>query len=654
METYKVLEPILLRATPSADGKIVSGLDKGKTIDIISEENGWLKTISGRYVLDSNRLRKIANKEQIESIKKRINKLNLNLHGGEARQNVDDIDSSIVGMDVYVDKKDKDLNNKTIDASAKSDSGNFKVVAYTEDYVVISDGKDNRYELNYEDVIDKKASKDKKDGAGTLAATQKAKILNEMDFKQTLKDIKESRSLSDYAKELSDFVSNLNRMTIHNTRAVFGMPYQWLPIADTRIDNTMNNPSFGRKYIQKIVARSPILVMQAGVATFLHGYNSKQQDQIKKALLAGISSNDVNESEVGRLLNNSGRYYNFKAMPTDYFRAVNQMCRTVAAILNLDDEVVNVNGNEDKLGSFNWELAAQHPFAGYNKGSIGFYLNSETQVQEGFSNGTRQSRLASTANQVGDLAEEVNFLLGGAAGKIAGVDMNERAKLDQGSSSDGMMGLLSSFTHNMHTMMAGGRMYFPEIWADSSFMRNYDVTIRLDSPDCDTLSIYLNIFVPLCHILGLCMPRSAGDNTYVSPFLVRAFYKSFFHVDMGIITNCSIQRGDIQAWTQDGLPTQITVQLSIKDLYDVMAMATGKGDNDMIGNPAQLDYLANMCGVNIAEPNMLRYIKLYWITRMGKNAIKDNIVSFWSKAMGSVYRTWNNLGGNQSGNGSIM
>ncbi len=38
----------------------------------------------------------------------------------EAEQNVDDIDSSIVGMDVYVDKKIKDLNNKTIDSSAKS------------------------------------------------------------------------------------------------------------------------------------------------------------------------------------------------------------------------------------------------------------------------------------------------------------------------------------------------------------------------------------------------------------------------------------------------------------------------------------------------------------------------------------------------------
>lgn len=162
METYKVLEPILLRATPSADGKIVSGLDKGKTIDIISEENGWLKTISGRYILDSNRLRKIANKEQIDSIKKRITKLNLNLHGGEARQNVDDIDSSIVGMDVYVKGKDKDLNNKTIVDSAKSDSGNFKVVAYTEDYVVISDGNDNKYELSYDSVIDKKASKEKR------------------------------------------------------------------------------------------------------------------------------------------------------------------------------------------------------------------------------------------------------------------------------------------------------------------------------------------------------------------------------------------------------------------------------------------------------------------------------------------------------------
>ncbi len=38
------------------------------------------------------------------------------------------------------------------------------------------------------------------------------------DFKNKTQDIKESRSLSSY-KELSDFVTNLNRMTIHNNKS---------------------------------------------------------------------------------------------------------------------------------------------------------------------------------------------------------------------------------------------------------------------------------------------------------------------------------------------------------------------------------------------------------------------------------------------------
>ena len=115
-----------------------------------------------------------------------------------------------------------------------------------------------------------------------------------------------------------------------------------------------------------------------------------------------------------------------------------------------------------------------------------------------------------------------------------------------------------------------------------------------------------------------------------------------FHVDLGIITDCQIQKGDVGAWSQNGLPTQVIVQLTIKDLYDVMAVSLNRGTNDLVSNPAQLDYLANMCGINIGTPDIYRTWKL-WMAIRGKNRITTNISHAWSNLMIQCYRKWNNL-----------
>ena len=653
-ELYKVNAPVLIKSRPSASSTTVNSIDKGKTIEVVSEEDGWLKTISGRYVLNSNRLTKMADVDE-EILKQKIFRLNLQAFAGSDQQNNDDQDINLEGTVVKINSDaKKDINGQDIPDSAKTDNTTFKVSSVDPSgYVNIkdSDGKTYRVALG---------AFSYKNKDGKFKDVDINKVSNELQYKDFMNDIKAFKEgFTSAFNAIDNFISNMNKMTIKNIRTVFGMPYQFMPICDNRIDNTNNDAAFGRKFAQKIVGRAPIMVLQAGVANFLQGYEGDKKAKIQKEIVSAISSNhgEVKESDVNKLVNQSGRYYNFKATPEDYFFAVNQMCRSVASLLNINDVEIEygANGEKNKLGNFDWGLASQHPFAGYNRGSVSFYINSETQVQESFSNSTTQSQLASKINQVSDMAREVNFLLGGASGLMNTAAIKPEADLEKGSSdTSSMSGILGSMWKHVNTMMAGGKMFFPEIWADSSFMRSYDITIKLDSPDCDVLSLYLNIFVPLCHILGFVMPRSAGDNTYVSPFLIRAFYKSMFHVDMGIITNCSIQRGDLQGWTQDGLPTQVTIQLSIKDLYDVMSMATGKGDNDMIGNPAQLDYLANMCGINIAEPNMLRYVKLYWLTRLGSNTVKDRLVHTWSRALGSIYAAWNNMGGNQSGNGSIM
>lgn len=653
-ELYKVNAPVLIKSRPSASSTTVNSIDKGKTIEVVSEEDGWLKTISGRYVLNSNRLTKMADVDE-EILKQKIFRLNLQAFAGSDKQNNDDQDINLEGTVVKINSDaKKDINGQDIPDSAKTDNSTFRVSSVDPSgYVNIKDSDGKTYSVAL-------GAFSYKNKDGKFKDVDINKVSNELQYKDFMNDIKAFKEgFTSAFNAIDNFITNMNKMTIKNIRTVFGMPYQFMPICDNRIDNTNNDAAFGRKFAQKIVGRAPIMVLQAGVANFLQGYEGDKKAKIQKEIVSAISSNhgEVKESDVNKLVNQSGRYYNFKATPEDYFFAVNQMCRSVASLLNINDVEIEygANGEKNKLGNFDWGLASQHPFAGYHRGSVSFYINSETQVQESFSNSTTQSQLASKINQVSDMAREVNFLLGGASGLMNTAAIKPEADLEKGSSdTSSMSGILGSMWKHVNTMMAGGKMFFPEIWADSSFMRSYDITIKLDSPDCDVLSLYLNIFVPLCHILGFVMPRSAGDNTYVSPFLIRAFYKSMFHVDMGIITNCSIQRGDLQGWTQDGLPTQVTIQLSIKDLYDVMSMATGKGDNDMIGNPAQLDYLANMCGINIAEPNMLRYVKLYWLTRLGSNTVKDRLVHTWSRALGSIYAAWNNMGGNQSGNGSIM
>ena len=63
-ELYKVNAPVLIKSRPSASSTTVNSIDKGKTIEVVSEEDGWLKTISGRYVLNSNRLTKMADVDE--------------------------------------------------------------------------------------------------------------------------------------------------------------------------------------------------------------------------------------------------------------------------------------------------------------------------------------------------------------------------------------------------------------------------------------------------------------------------------------------------------------------------------------------------------------------------------------------------------------
>lgn len=653
MDTYYITSStVSVRVGPGSDYKIINVLKPGTVVRTVEDKNGWLKTISGRYILKTQyielldkynkRMLRDGKKDEVIQIARinptvtRISTMSnsnsgistyattdqLNDYVGSARvsSGTKDINGTVLPADdentIYtIVKGSYDEGNGTIKLSSTSNSGTTEYTVNLAD-IQIKDSDSNQWETV-------QPSED---------SVHKQQINSIIDL------IKATRSRNTMLN------INLADLNISNTRSVYGMPYQFSSIVDNRLDGSFNNISFGRKYAEKIVARMPMMVIQAGVPEFLQGYNDDDKTAISEAIMNTFNIGK-DDSDLSNIVNESGRYYALKVTPTEYYDCVTPMCRAAGMLLGLGDKEIIINGVKDKVSNFNWMDVARNPVWGYYQGAVSFYINSDAQIQESFSNGTTQSQLASRVNQLGALGQEVQFLLGGVT-NATGFDLASFGKESLGSDGKSNFsnanGVIDNLIANAKTLIAGGRMIFPEIWSDSQFMRSYQVTIKLDSPDCDNLSLYLNIFVPLCHILGFVQPRRVGSNVYISPFLVRAYYKSMFHIDMGIITECNITKGDVGAWNQNGLPTQVTVQLTIKDLYNVLSMSTNHGTNDLIGNPAQLDYIANMCGVNIAEPDIVRNLKLWWLIR-GTNRVEDNLHSAWTGAMNSIYGRLYNL-----------
>lgn len=422
----------------------------------------------------------------------------------------------------------------------------------------------------------------------------------------------------DYDKYYYEYVNNSKQPTasaasqlfIKNVRGIYGLPYQYMPVADTRLSGS----EFGRKYAERIVSRMPLLLLTPGKPKFMSGFSKEE----KKSILQYAKSKN-SDSTLDQLLNNEkGKFYSFEFAYKEYYKFVNSMCQMVARYLGIQNETIDGT----KLDRYKWQNYANNSLKSFisNKDSVAFYLDSESSVTETFSNNTGESQLSSSVNSISDMSREIQFLLGGTAGKEFEMlksenydaSIEEFDKFTSKYTSILPEKLVNNLKHGFMTVATGGKMLFPEIWNDSDFSRSYSISIKLRSPDADVLSLFMNIFVPIIHLIGLAAPQQLGPNGYKSPFLVRAYYKGFFNCDMGIITNMSINRGDKGKWTVNGLPTEVDINLDIKDLYQMMSINSSDKPLELMQNTILLDYLANMCGVNINKPDILRTIDIYY------------------------------------------
>lgn len=461
-----------------------------------------------------------------------------------------------------------------------------------------------------------------------------------------------SEEIAGFAAESSSGTSS-SFYKIDSVVGVFGLPYQFLPNTDPRIKTGYSdNIVLGMEYADKIVSNIPILFLMPGRPSFMKKFTDEERATTIKALVAAAGGSGSGYVEnLNGLLSNNGRYYVFDGEIEEYYKYVNPMCRIAAQYLGIQDQ--KIGGGLFRLGNMDWKsytlnhLTLTHALSdAASYGNLAFYIDSDTSVSEGFGNSTTESSIASSINGISDLTREIHFLTGYASAatdtdwlsKNAEVFQNVENMNDFITRTLGNGNFLSNLGKHLTTVIAGGKLIFPEIWADSSLSRSYSVKFKFVSPDCNRLSIYLNVLVPLFHLLGLVGPQSVtgNPNGYLSPFLVRGIYKSFFNVDMGIITDMSVTKGGDCLWTMDGLPTSIEVDITIKDLYDVMALTAS--DNlkyDTMDNTAQMDYIANLCGINMYKPELGRQISMLLLNNIENRAL-DLVRDTWSSVKSGV------------------
>lgn len=468
-----------------------------------------------------------------------------------------------------------------------------------------------------------------------------------------------------------DFVDGGNRKDIANIvnsgvlTGIYGAPYQFLQSVDPRIgatdaeaikyNPTKFNQGIGREYAEKIVAHWPLLFITPCRQQFMDDATKKQ----RKKVIGNLIGDAANFSSTYQ-----GKYYTTKFAYKEYYNCVNRMIGQLCYFLGIEDCVPN----STKDHQTNWYFSTNEAFKDYYAAakSVVFYVDgsSMTTVEDTFENETTNSSLESELNSsVSPQARELIFLLGqDQAAKELKKSRDNYAEsafssLNQtGMMSGSMLGDLANT--GINTILNGGKIIFPKIWNDSSYSKSYSFTIKLRSPDHDKYSIFLNILVPYIHLLCLVLPQTMKENqdsnSYQTPFLVRAYSKGQFNIDMGMITSLSVSRGGEGEWSDDGLPTSMDISMTIEDLYSNLTMSNWYNESDDIfdnpwkghkqnvevaTNSSMMDYLANLAGLNIADEEIGRQTRmLLYLEKNSWGRIGSSIHSWWDNNLQNIIR----------------
>ena len=436
-------------------------------------------------------------------------------------------------------------------------------------------------------------------------------------------------------------------MAIRINPNMFGLPYQFPSTVDPRyyqVDYWM-----GKSFLENIGTEAPICTFIPGVASYLS--NDNRQNKINSA--AALLTNNGSFTNFRGAFSDfkSQRLYDFKNDYTDYIRYVNALCRAGAIFLDLGD--AKLSGT--KLSAYNWkdyrwtggpgqvsgelskngagrqsEMQFESPrdrqsemqFESprdtdsgtldrvvMNKYFVQFYVDADVSASDNFSNSTSESMMKGLLDTGSSTMKELAFMANSGLGSDAFGSFAESsfAALEGGISQilggGTVNNALSRIINLGGETLTGNNIIMPDVYQNSSYTKSYSITVHLKTPYGNKFGYYMNIFVPLMHLICLAIPRQATANSYESPFLVKAYVDGVFSCNMGIIQGISVSKS-AESWSVDGLPSEVDVTIDLVDLYSGIQMTPTTNPYLFYNNSSLIEYLAVNCGLSLISPNI--------------------------------------------------
>lgn len=500
--------------------------------------------------------------------------------------------------------------------------------------------------------------------------------------------------LDEYAKitytEMSDYVGlykkynmtylgeSLMSIPIGRMTFVHGMPFQYTYLTDRRLNNNTtyskeptgnfiksgNLDMYGRMFAGDIAANTPICSIVPGTPVFLtnikqslFGVDSNASNKERGGWLPVLSQvtdfniGDAIKSIIDQNDNKAYQYYSMEVNTTEYFNFVNALCQTTARFMGLG----NVAYRNRSCTAFDWSnynQAAEQDYsmfeevAGMNNG-ISFAFDPMSSISDTLNNSTKESDLAGMLNGISEKARELEFMLGTGGISLDIVNSSDyEAAL--ASVSDGVLSgirnplsVISSFISNT---THGMNVRFPELWSDSTLSRSYDIDMKFITPYATQFCKWRYVIVPFLHLFCLAAPQSKDTiMNYSRPFLIKAYSRGYFNVEMGLIDSIQWKRyGEGDMISEDGVPTEIDVSISFHDLYQQLAISLFHGaegsEKDVamnmqriavfFNNSGLMDMLGSLSGVNTNRFNLGEKLSLFASTAIGAfSATGSNVLS---------------------------
>lgn len=166
-------------------------------------------------------------------------------------------------------------------------------------------------------------------------------------------------------------------------------------------------------------------------------------------------------------------------------------------------------------------------------------------------------------------------------------------------------GFTSNLFNGALKSVKGQKMIYPKIFSKSESHMDYQFTVNLTSPYGDIYNYYMNIVVPLMHLIALAAPRMITSNSVASPFLVQAFIPGMCTCQLGVISQMQISKNpNVKHVSAQGFPLDITVKFTIEELYNALSISPANDPASFMFNETLNDYMANLAGL---QPSVNTY-----------------------------------------------